>query len=162
MDDPIKQRVLQGIEACQRGDYRLARRELEGAASALGDASKLASRALAAYGLALAGTGGKTAVATGFCKAAMEKDPTEGEAHYALARIYLLAGSKKKAAQAVEDGRRADPYHPGLQKLHAQIGVRSRPPVPFLDRGHPINRALGKLRQAMKGSSKAAPKKRAR
>ena len=44
-------------------------------------------------------------------------------------------------------------------KCGGELGVRAKPPVPFLDRAHPINITLGQARHAKKASSKEPKKK---
>jgi tetratricopeptide (TPR) repeat protein len=142
--------IERGVEACDAGDFKRARRLLEAAAAELGEARRLPARALASYGLAVGATERKRiAQAIGFCQTAIGKDFVDGDLYLALARVYLMGGSKRKAIQAIEEGLRADAGHAELRRLHGQLGVRATPPLGFLPRGHPLNRLLGRLRRAL-------------
>jgi tetratricopeptide (TPR) repeat protein len=69
--------------------------------------------------------------------------------HYAnLARIYSAAGNRKRAIEIAEAGLKILPDHEEILKARKELGVRSRPTVPFLDRAHPINVTLGQSRHA--------------
>jgi tetratricopeptide (TPR) repeat protein len=75
--------------------------------------------------------------------------------HYAnLARIYLAAGKRKQAVETVEEGLRVVPEDAALRALREEIGVRQPPPVPFLDRKNPINRAVGRSRHVKTAKEK--------
>jgi hypothetical protein len=52
---------------------------------------------------------------------------------------------------AVERGLKLDPDHPGLLTLQKEIGTRRRPVLRFLDRDHPVNVFLGRMRHNMTG-----------
>jgi tetratricopeptide (TPR) repeat protein len=80
--------------------------------------------------------------------------------HYAnLGNVYVAAGNRKKAIEIVEQGLKAHPEDETLLEVRRQLGVRARPPVPFLDRAHPINVTLGQARHAKKTASKEPKKK---
>lgn len=69
--------------------------------------------------------------------------------HYVnLARIYVAAGDRKKAVEATEKGLKVVPEDPKLKAMRTELGVRQRPPVPFLDRSNPINVSMGRARRA--------------
>jgi tetratricopeptide (TPR) repeat protein len=80
--------------------------------------------------------------------------------HYAnLARVYVAAGNRKKAIEAIEQGLKPHPEDETLLEVRRHLGVRAKPPVPFLDRAHPINVTLGQARHAKKVSTKEPKKK---
>ncbi|HEX3578355.1 MAG TPA: hypothetical protein VHY33_07315 [Thermoanaerobaculia bacterium] len=80
--------------------------------------------------------------------------------HYTnLARVYVAAGNRRKAIEAVDQGLKTYPEEESLLEERRQLGVRAKPPVPFLDRAHPINVTLGQARHAKKASSKEPKKK---
>ena len=69
--------------------------------------------------------------------------------HYAnLARVYLAQGNRKKAVDTAEQGLKLVPEHDELLEVRKELGVRARPPVPFLDRSNPANVSLGQARAA--------------
>ena len=99
--------------------------------------------------------------AVDLCKRAIDLEFYNGD-HYAnLSRVYLAAGNRKKAIETVEAGLKLMPDHEELRRTRRELGVRSRPSVPFLDRNHPINVTLGQSRHAKKVAEreKQSPKK---
>jgi tetratricopeptide (TPR) repeat protein len=62
-----------------------------------------------------------------------------------LGRAYLAAGKKSEAVTAIDMGLKADPEDSELLNEKRQLGVRRKPPVPFLRRGNPINKYIGGL-----------------
>lgn len=115
---------------------------------------------LSHFGLCLALVQKKMKPAIDLCKRAIELQFYNVD-HYAnLARVYVAAGNRKKGLETIEQGLKTHPEDELLLEVRRQLGVRSRPPVPFLDRSHPINVTLGQARHAKKESSKS-PKKKA-
>jgi tetratricopeptide (TPR) repeat protein len=146
MLDGTYELVEEAMEECRQGHFARARRRFEQVAQGLGKPSALPARALAWYGLALAASEkNQTAAGLSFCRAALRKDPVDGDLYYALARIYLLGDSRKLAVQAVTDGLRAEPSNEALRALRRELGVRARPVIPFLPRENPLNRVAGQL-----------------
>jgi tetratricopeptide (TPR) repeat protein len=93
------------------------------------------------------------------CKLAIELQFYNAD-HYAnLARVYIAAGNRKKAIDAIEQGLKSHAEDETLLEVRRQLGVRAKPPVPFLDRAHPINVTLGQARHAKRVSSKERKKK---
>ena len=111
-----------------------------------------AASGLSYFGLSLALVQKKYRTAVDLCRRALDLEFYNGD-HYAnLAHVYLISGQRKKAYEIVQTGLRLLPEHEGLQRARRQLGVRSRPLVPFLDRSHPINVTLGQARQQKKAS----------
>ena len=105
---------------------------------------------LSYFGLSLALVQKKYRLAVDLCRRALDLEFYNGD-HYAnLAHVYMISGQRKKAYETVQTGLRLLPDHEGLQRARRQLGVRSRPAVPFLDRSHPINVTLGQARQQKK------------
>jgi tetratricopeptide (TPR) repeat protein len=114
---------------------------------------------LSYFGLCLAMMERKFKPAIDLCKLAIELQFYNPD-HYAnLAQVYIAAGHRKKAIDIVEQGLRSHAEDQTLRKVRRQLGVRAKPPVPFLDRAHPINVTLGQARHAKKASSKEPKKK---
>lgn len=109
-----------------------------------------AANGLSFFGLTLALVQKKFKEAIELCKRAIDLEFYNGD-HYAnLTRVYSAAGNRKKAIETAESGLRILPEHEELRKVRTELGVRSKPPVPFLDRSHPINVTLGQSRHAKK------------
>jgi tetratricopeptide (TPR) repeat protein len=114
---------------------------------------------LSHFGLCLAMMQRKFKPAIDLCKLAIELQFYNAD-HYAnLARVYVAAGNRKKAIDAIEQGLKSHAADETLLEVRRQLGVRAKPPVPFLDRAHPINVTLGQARHAKKASSKEPRKK---
>jgi len=113
---------------------------------------------LSHFGLCLAMMQRKFKPAIDLCKLAIELQFYNAD-HYAnLARVYVAAGNRKKAINAIEQGLKSHAADETLLDVRRQLGVRAKPPVPFLDRAHPINVTLGQARHAKKASSKERKK----
>jgi len=116
---------------------------------------------LSFFGLCLALVQRKFKVAADLCRRAIDLEFYNGE-HYAnLARVYIAAGQRRKALEAVESGLKVAPEQDAIMKVRGLLGIRARPAVPFLDRSHPINVTLGQARHAKKLATEE-PKQRKR
>ena len=94
------------------------------------------------------------------CKRAIDLEFYNGD-HYAnLARVYVAPGNRKKAVDTAEQGLKLVPEHESLLAVRKELGVRSKPPVPFLDRSNPVNVSLGQARHSSKRTPDADRKKR--
>lgn len=99
---------------------------------------------LSYYGLCLAVEQQKFKSAIDFCRKAVEIQFYNAE-HYAnLTRVYVAAGTRKRAIETLEAGLKALPNDAMLRRLQIDMGKRGRPAIPFLSRNHPMNIALGK------------------
>jgi tetratricopeptide (TPR) repeat protein len=109
-----------------------------------------AANGLSFFGLCVALVSKKYKIAVDLCRRAIDLEFYNGD-HYAnLARVYSAAGNRKKAIETAEAGLKIVPEHEELLKARRELGMRSRPAVPFLDRAHPINVTLGQSRHAKK------------
>lgn len=114
--------------------------------------SAKAASGLSYFGVCLALVQKKYRAAADLCKRAIDLEFYNGD-HYAnYARVYMLVNNRKKALETVENGLKIAPENDQLLKVRKELGIRARPPVPFLDRSHPINVSLGQAR-----ASKRAP-----
>jgi tetratricopeptide (TPR) repeat protein len=103
---------------------------------------------LSFFGLSIAVMQKKFKPAIDLCRRAIELEFYNGD-HYAnLARVYIIAGNRKKALETLEQGLKLVPEHEYLLEVRKAMGVRAKPAVPFLDRSHPINVTLGQSRHA--------------
>ena len=109
---------------------------------------------LSFFGLSIAVMQKKFKPAIDLCRRAIELEFYNGD-HYAnLARVYIIAGNRKKALETLEQGLKLVPEHEYLLEVRKAMGVRAKPAVPFLDRSHPINVTLGQSRHAKKESDR--------
>ena len=161
MKKGLSESIADGINATREGEYLAA---INHFVDAYGDeeltlSSARTAEGLSFYGLCLALVQRKYKVAIDLCKRAIEMQ-FYGADHYAnLARVYIAASMRKKAVETVEEGLRILPNDEVLLLLRKELGVRSRPVVPFLDRKNPINRSLGQSRHVRKGPEEPPKKK---
>jgi tetratricopeptide (TPR) repeat protein len=114
---------------------------------------------LSYFGLCLVLVQKKTKPAIDLCKRAIELEFYNVD-HYAnLARVYVAAGHRKKALEIVQQGLKSQPEDETLLRVRRELGIRSRPAVPFLDRSNPINVTLGQALHNKTGGEGRAKKK---
>jgi len=80
------------------------------------------------------------------CRRAIGMEFYQPENYFNLARTALLAQDRKLAHEALAKGLAIDPTHPDLLELESTLGRRRGRILPFLARGHFLNRLLGHLR----------------
>jgi tetratricopeptide (TPR) repeat protein len=113
-------------------------------------ATRFTPAALSYFGMALAMTRQRLEHALALCRQAVDREPVMGEYYYHLCQTYLVLGDKSMAVRTCKMGLRAEPRHPRLLSMMKKLGVRRRPIMKFLDREHPVNRTLGKVRHRLK------------
>jgi len=145
--------VREAIDAAKGDDYLRALTlflDVYGSDSAPTLKSPKAAEALSYFGLSLALVQKKYKEAIDLCRRALEMEFYKPD-HYAnLARVYMAAGNRKKAVEVAEAGLKDHPEHARLRRVREDLGRRSKPLVPFLDRDHPVNVTLGHTRHAKK------------
>lgn len=143
-------RLQLGVEHCRVGNWEAGLSILRGvfaertptgsaeaaiAASYLGYASALLRREVR-DGLAL-------------CERVAERDFYHAEVHYNHARTLLVAGHKSRAVRALDRALIIDPTFVDAFQLRCELGERRSPVLPFLSRGNPLNRFIGRIRSAL-------------
>jgi tetratricopeptide (TPR) repeat protein len=119
--------------------------ELEGSAGVV----RPQMRYMSYYALARALARRPTPEDVKLCEKAAAEDDFDPDLQLNLGKLYLLTGKTAKALKAFQTGLRLDPTHPRLNIIVSQADRRSKPPLPALDRDHPINRTLGRLRASL-------------
>jgi len=141
--------LRQGLEALHARDPLRAMAHFEALLRLARQApdSALEAKALSYYGLAAAMHSRHRRDAIGFCERAVQIEFFNPDLYHNLAQVYLTHGLRRKAYEANQRGLSLQPGHSGLLR-HGQIGIgrRRRPFVPFLDRRHPLNVLIGRLR----------------
>ena len=118
------------------------------------------ARGLSYFGLALALVRKEHKTGVELCKRAIDLEFYNGD-HYAnLARIHVAWNNRKKAVEVADAGLKVAPENDYLLKVRGDLGRRSRPALPILDRTNPINVSLGQARHAKSLSEKSPKKKR--
>lgn len=141
-----------GLMAMADGRYAAAADHFQSALRAdqeRGVASRSHVRSLSFFGLSSALGNRATPDAIRACERAVELDPTDADLLLNLARVQSLAGRRTRALRTIERGLRLSPSHRGLRREFAKLDRRSKPVVPFLNRSHPLNCALGRLRASL-------------
>jgi Flp pilus assembly protein TadD len=101
---------------------------------------------LSFLGVAVARAQRKWSAATQFCETALSSKRTEAQLYLNLAEVYLSAGRRDDAVAVLDRGLIYFNADPRIRRARANLGTRSSPVLPFLERGHFLNRSLGKLR----------------
>lgn len=103
------------------------------------------------YALALALVRGQFLGAVELARAAVRQEFYNPDLYLSLARIYLAFDCRAEAVRYLRRGLMVDPENERLRRKLADLGVRRRPAIRFLPRGHLINRMLGRLQARMTG-----------
>ena len=82
--------------------------------------------------------------AVSLCNEAIKKEPKNSLHFLNLGRIHLIANQKRDAIRIFNLGMRYGENRDIIAELN-RFDRRRSPLVPFLDRGNPVNRILGKL-----------------
>jgi len=97
-------------------------------------------------GVSIARAQRKWTQATELCEAAVRLNPREIQFHLNLGEVYAMAGQRERSLRTLDlalglfgDDRR-------LKRAYSKMEKRRSPVLPFLERGHFLNRELGKLR----------------
>ncbi|HET9795165.1 MAG TPA: hypothetical protein VFS34_11940 [Thermoanaerobaculia bacterium] len=104
---------------------------------------------LSLYALTLARQG-KRKEAVDMGRTALKRGSRSALCRLHMAKIYLLAESRRKAFEELERGLALAPNHPDLKRLQREMGVRQPPVIGFLSRDNPLNIKLGKARAGKK------------
>jgi tetratricopeptide (TPR) repeat protein len=106
---------------------------------------RVPTTALSLYALALAHQNRmKEAIDT--CRLALERDPANVTTRLHMARIYLLADSRRRAVDELQKGLTISPKNQDLLALERELGARRNPVIGFLSRDNLLNVKLGRAR----------------
>ena len=86
------------------------------------------------------------AQATELCDMAVQLNPKEIQFHLNLAEVYALAGLREMSLQKLDYALGLFGDDPRLKRARSKVEKRRTSVLPFLGRGHFLNRALGNLR----------------
>ena len=95
----------------------------------------------------------KWAAAVKLCEMALILRRSEPQLYLNLAEVYVSAGRRDDAVEALERGLLYLSADPRIRRARANLGRRRSPVLPFLEREHFLNRGLGKLRHRVLGRS---------
>lgn len=83
------------------------------------------------------------------CERAVQVQRKEIKFHLNLVEVYALAGWREKALRKLDNASKLFGDDARLKRFRAKIVERRAPVLPFLGRGHFLNRELGKWRHRM-------------
>jgi tetratricopeptide (TPR) repeat protein len=101
---------------------------------------------LSYFGLSLALAERKWADAERLCESALPLKRNQAQLYLNLAEVCLLAGKRRDAVETLEVGLQHASRDVRLRRMSESLGVRTQSVLSFLDRRHPLNRALGRIR----------------
>jgi hypothetical protein len=140
-----------GIDCCRRGNWNEGLRHLGQVAETEEGGGGLPGLFYSYLGYGIALRDRRIREGLKLCRHSIEVEFYQAENYLNLARTCLLANDRKRAVAAVRGGLKIDRRNPQLLALHQELGIRSLPVLRFLDRGHPLNQLLGRLRHALRG-----------
>lgn len=104
------------------------------------------ARYLSLYGLCLVTVARSRHKGVQFCREAVGLEQYNPDMYCNLGRVLLAAGRRKEAHQSLLRGLRIQSNHQDIIRALKEMGLRRRPPLPFLSRANPLNVYLGKMR----------------
>ncbi len=140
-----------GYQLFQEGRLHEALEPLEQAlAYSVGEPRGLYMRKLrSCYGVVVAVVNGQVGRGRQLCEEAITDAPMDPELYTNLSKAYLAGSRRDLAIEALNtalsiDGR----FRPAVEQMGA-LGHRRPPVFPFLERSHPINKVVGKIRHRL-------------
>jgi Flp pilus assembly protein TadD len=101
---------------------------------------------LSFLGLSVARAQRKWAAAVKLCETALSLRRSEPQLYLNLAEVYVSAGRRDDAVAVLDRSLMYLRVNTRIRRARADLGRRCSPVLSFLDRGHFLNRSLGKLR----------------
>lgn len=139
--------IRQGIDATQRGDYSAALRVFN---AVYGSAGSSIPTGLSYYGLCLARGEKRFNAAIKACQSAIDQEFYDANHYVNLIRVYLAAGSRKKAVEVLEKALARMPKDADILAIREEMGYRSQTVFPSLHRDNVLNLVGGKLRHRLR------------
>jgi len=154
----MQEGAQRGIDLCRAGKWKAGMETLGNIAEADRQGTELPGLfySYLGYGIARFERRGKEGLA--LCQHAIKVQFYEPENYVLLARVYLLRRRRGKAIEALHRALKLNSRHPEAVKLAREIGFRRRTVIPFLSRGNPVNKVLGKLRHSLSQGKPSNPK----
>jgi Flp pilus assembly protein TadD len=106
---------------------------------------------LSFLGVSVARSQRKWAAAVELCEKALSLKRKEAQLYLNLAEVYLAAGRRDDAVEILDKGLIYFSVDARIRRARANLGKRGAPVLPFLERGHFLNRSLGMLRRRVSG-----------
>jgi tetratricopeptide (TPR) repeat protein len=115
-------------------------------------------RYLSYYGLIVALLDKDIPKAINLCRAAVKHAPYEPELYMNLCKVYREAGQRVKALEALREGLGYDKENALLLMEQRRMGIRRKPPLGFLSRDNPLNKAIGKFTYKLRRTASSSKK----
>ena len=109
---------------------------------------------LSFLGVSVARAQRKWNAAVQLCETAVSLRRNEVQLYLNLAEVYVAAGRRDDAVAALDRASIYSSVDVRIKRARAELGKRTPPVLPFLERGHFLNRNLGKLRHRVFGALK--------
>ena len=106
---------------------------------------------LSFLGVSMGRAQAKWTAAVELCKTALSMRRNEPQLYVNLAEVYVSAGRRDRAVETLDTAVKYCGTDPSIGRMRGKLGRRLSPVLPFLDRGHILNRGLGKLRHRVLG-----------
>jgi hypothetical protein len=145
-----------GVDLCRRGEWQRGLELLARVADRKEAGAELPGTFYSYLGYGIARYERRVREGLALCEHGVKREFYQPENYYNLARTYLLANQRRKAIETVIAGRQVDRRHPGLARLHRELGIRRPPVLGFLSRDHFLNRLLGRMRHDWKSPTTAS------
>ena len=152
--------LRRGIRACREDRWREGFDELTRLAREREAEGGLPGFFYGYLGQAIARCEGRKREGLDLCRHAVQIEPFRPENHLNLAQMYVMVGNRRGALRSLRDGLALDSDHRGLLELQRHLGVRRRPPIPFLARTNPLNVIFGQIRHRAETSAAERRKER--
>ena len=114
-------------------------------------------RVVSWYGVTLVLVERNSNLGMALCDQAIRVSGPDPELLLNQARAHLALGQRERAIRSVQRGLADWPEDPSLRAAQEELGRRQRPVIPFLARGNPLNRVLGRWRHRSRGASRRGP-----
>ena len=101
-------------------------------------------------GVSTARSQGKWAASVDLCKTAVSLKRNEVQLYLNLAEVYMAAGRRDHAVETLDAASRYCAADRRVDRMRGNLGRRSAPVLPFLDRNNFLNRRLGRLRHRLR------------
>ncbi len=144
---PAEEAFRKGMYSLKNEEHTVARAYFEAAIQIerRNGISRIQPRYISYYGLTLVEDPSRRVMALDCVRRAVKEEFFNPDLFLNLSRVLMKLGNRGEAHKAAIRGLNLDPKHPGL-KLHLEeMGVRGRPPLPFLGRNNFLNVTLGKM-----------------
>ena len=139
-----------GLDRCRAGNWKEGLVDLSWLIQSNKIRGGMPSTAYSYLGYGMARYHKKVADGVRLCRYAVKLEFYQTENYLNLAKTCMLSPNyRREAFEAVREGLKVDPDNMELHNLQSMLGRRKPPVLPFLSRGHFINRFLGSLRHAL-------------